>query len=739
MIKITSDKRVLIQTPRTSFVLALRERGPALLYYGNHLEEEVILKVCQPIDLFDKHASVDIYDFTPTIFSVQGDAGEVQPMFRFINEKGIYVNRFSLKDAVILNGFKGQDNFPKSRLKSETLKLTYVDELRDLIINQYISTFVDSDVLAFSNEVINNSKKTITIKKAMSLQIDLFGKDNVLTTLDGSWSRERFIHNNIVNNGTFMVGSNNGYSSNTHNPFVILNHDKAYYGVNLIYSGSHAQIVDVSALENFKGFILKSELAKGLILEKTRFLSGINETNFAYSLKPNKTFTTPEAIITYANNVDDITTVMHSFIRNHIVRNKWSNILPPVLLNSWEGIYFDFNHDKIIAMVEKAKENGIGLFVLDDGWFGKRDADNISLGDWVDYKEKTGGIDKLVQEIKSIGLKFGLWFEPEMLNMNSDVFRKHPDYAMIIPGLKPIERRNQLMLDFTRRDVRDSVFKQITKIIDLIKPYYIKLDSNRTMIDVYSSFLNNQEEFQYKYMQGLYDFWGKLIKRYPHILFEGCSAGGNRFDLGTLYYFPQIWASDNTDTLMRTFIQEGTLLAYPQSTIGSHVAECPNATTGLDTPLESRFNIASLGAFGYELNMLKVKEVERKVMKEQIKFYTKYGKLLRNGIYHKLSSVYNSDVYAHLIVNESKTEAIITIGVFLRNTNWENIKVNYLNDDDTYLIKTRVQSNLEKVLSFKMTGRELKEKGIDIQNIIKEEKNELNDTLASRIYLVKKI
>lgn len=563
----------------------------------------------------------------------------------------------------------------------------------------------------------------IPATQAASVQLDFASIDNTLFTLDGTWGAERNLTKTEVRTGIFAVKSNSGYSSNIHNPFVILCNGATYVAANLIYTGSH------------------SESIEALPIGKSRFLSGLNENVFSWDLLPTTSFTTPEAVITLGKSVDEVSQKMHVFVKENILSRHHQTRKPHVLLNSWEGIFFDFNREKILKLAREAKAIGVDLFVLDDGWFGRRDDDTSSLGDWYDYQSKTGGLKSLVEEIKAIGLNFGLWFEPEMVNKNSDLYRNHPEFAMEIPGIAPIERRHQLMLDFANPQVRDYIFDLMTKVIDDVKPNYLKLDANRVMSDMYTHGLQNHGEYQHRYMLGLLDFWNKLSIRYSDILIEACSSGGNRFDLGTLYYFPQIWASDNTDALARIYIQEGTLLGYPQSTMGTHVSHVPNTTTRKTTPLESRFNVASIGAFGYELDLTKVNQHELSVMKNQIAFYREHSELIFHGHYRRLISAYQKDAYVYMICDTEKNfnQAVVFVALTKPTKQKIRFRVPGISTNANYRVIYRKQDNVNNQTVLYLSGKELQKYVFDLASLYEEEINAINETIASRLIVVERV
>ncbi|MGI6714464.1 MAG: alpha-galactosidase [Bacilli bacterium] len=719
MIEKINERTVVLTTKKHALVLQFSHVAE-IAYLGENTHD--VCGLVRKESLYNRHASSDALDMTPSVFSSWSDGGDLEPMIKLVDEKGIYVQRFTPVGFDIVDNFPGEFPGPHSRDKKQTLVISYLDETKRLLVEQYISTHHQSEGIVFSLKIKNIGKTPFVLVKAKSLQLDFLNTDNTLYTFDGAWCRERHLHQTDVKTGLFCVKTASGLSSNVHNPFVILRNENLYIGSNLIYSGSHGESIEA------------------LPLGKSRFLTGLNEDVFSYDLAPQEEFITPEAVITIGTSLEDVQTKMHEFVRNNILPAKKNT--GHVLLNSWEGIYFDFDRKKILNLAKVAKDVGVDLFVLDDGWFGRRDDDTTSLGDWFDYEEKTGGLASLVNDIKGLGLKFGLWFEPEMISQKSQLFEKHPSFAMVIPGITPIERRQQLMLDFSSAKVRDYIFTMMSKVIDKLQPDYLKLDANRYMSDIYSPILKNQGEYQHRYVLGLYDFWNRLVTRYPQILIEACSSGGNRFDLGTLYYFPQIWASDNTDALSRIYIQEGTLHGYPQSTFGSHVSQTPNTLTKRSTPLESRFNIASIGAFGYEMDLTKLSDQELKTIKAQIDFYKEHAPLLLHGIYTQLSSAFTSPVYAYLIKDQRENfkKAILLVAVTDKEAKNLRLPLSGFATNRRYRIVIRNQDNLPFVSVVYKTGHELNKTILNLDHYFAEELgNEKNDTIASRLFVIERI
>ena len=390
---------------------------------------------------------------------------------------------------------------------------------------------------------------------------------------------------------------------------------------------------------------------------QTRLLMGLNDELFSYPLAAGDTFTVPEVILSYSQNgLSALSQQYHNCIRNHVCRSKYVHMSRPVLINSWEAAYFDFTGETIVNLAKEAASLGIDMVVMDDGWFGKRDDDNSSLGDWYVNEKKLGGsLSELIRRVHEQGVKFGIWIEPEMVNEDSDLYRAHPDWAIQIPGRKPIRSRNQLLLDFSRKEVRDQVFEQICAVLDQGEIDYVKWDMNRSMADVYAGNLT------YDYVLGVYDFMERLTSRYPDMLLEGCSGGGGRFDAGMLYYSPQIWCSDNTDAINRTRIQYGTSFFYPVSAVGAHVSAVPNHQTGRVTSFHTRGVTAMAGTFGYELNPALLSDEEKQQVREQIASYKKYERLINEGTYWRLSDPIHDEIAAWMSVSKEQDRALVSV------------------------------------------------------------------------------
>lgn len=516
----------------------------------------------------------------------------------------------------------------KSADDIESLIITLKDTKFDVEIHLIYTIYASTNIIG-RRMIIDNKDETIHLRKVMSMMIDIPEMDYELMTLQGGWIKETHKEIRPLLVGTYIHESTTGASSNRVNPgFMVYkkgSHEDygACYGFNLIYSGNHYQAVHVSN--------------HGIM----RIMNGIHPQAFHYPLEKNHQFETPEAILSFSKQgFNGLSKNFHDFVQKHITPRQFKHKLKPVVINSWEAFFFDFTASKLLKLAKKAKQLGVELFVLDDGWFGKRNDDTSSLGDYhVNLKKLPGGLTKLANAIHKLGLQFGLWFEPEMISPNSDLYRTHPEWAIHIEGRTPALGRNQWVLDLCNPDVRIYIVSEMSKIIESTKLDYIKWDMNRHITDATSYAIKNPGTFYYDYILGLYDILNTLRQKYPDLWIESCSSGGNRFDLGMLSYTPYIWASDNTDPIERLDIQEGLSYFYPPSTISCHVSLAPHAQTLRNTPLSTRFNVAAMGCLGYELNFKYLTRAELKEIKRQIVLYKSYQNVFQQGTFKRYNTI----------------------------------------------------------------------------------------------------
>src|SRR5574337_551054 len=540
--------------------------------------------------------------------------------------------------------------YVESDSEAETLVITLVDRLLDLTLKLSYTIFADRQVIARNSFLENKGQESVSIEKIASASFDLVSQDLELISLAGRHNKEREIERQTVQRGTRIIDSKRGSSSHQANPFIALVSSKTdeftgtAIGLALVYSGNHEMLVERDQFE------------------QTRVMAGINPFGFEWELAPSQSFQSPEALLVFSDQVlNGMSQTFHDVLQNRLARGKFRHADRPILINNWEATYFDFDTDKIKAIVDGAADLGIELFVLDDGWFGKREDDTSGLGDWFENTDKlSGGLAGISDYVHGKNMSFGLWFEPEMVNADSDLYRAHPDYALQIPNRSISTSRDQYVLDFSRKDVRETIIARMRHILDTVDIDYIKWDMNRSLTDVYSGTLGsaNQGEVFHRYVLGLYEMLETLTTEYDHILWEGCSGGGGRFDPGFLYYMPQSWTSDNTDAVERLDIQYGTSLLYPISSMGSHVSVVPNHQTHRVTGLDIRGDVAMSGVFGYELNVQDMTIAEKVTVSEQVAFYKQHRQLLQYGKFHRLVSPFETSHAAWLFVNPDKSQAI---------------------------------------------------------------------------------
>ena len=537
---------------------------------------------------------------------------------------------------------------------AETLVIFLEDAASSLKLELYYVVFADRDVIARSARITNGGKEAVRLEKMMSACLELPNGSWEAIHFHGRHAMERRLERLPLMHGTMEVGSRRGTSSHQHNPGVILCSPDATeehggcYGLSLIYSGNFSMEIEMDQMDS------------------VRAVCGINPEFFEYRLEPGEAFDTPQLMMTYSGSgLSRMSANFHSIIRHNLCRGKYKFARRPVLINNWEATYFDFNEEKILSIARQASELGIEMLVLDDGWFGSRDSDNAGLGDWyVNTDKLKGGLTDLVTGINGLGMKFGIWIEPEMVNEDSRLYREHPDWALTIPGRKPCRSRNQLVLDMSRSEVRDYVFDSIAAVLKSANVEYVKWDMNRSICDVYSAVLpkERQGEVYHRYVLGIYDLMERFTSSFPNILFEGCSGGGGRFDPAILYYSPQIWCSDDTDGIERLEIQYGTSFFYPISAVGSHVSAIPNHQTGRRTPLATRGVVAMAGSFGYEMDLNLLTEDETEAGKAQVEDYKKYYDLIHNGDYYRLTSPQgDSGFTAWQFVSGDKTRTLLNL------------------------------------------------------------------------------
>ena len=638
----------ILNTNNTSYIIRIMESGHMEhLYYGKKIRVvdslDGLVEQQEFIPGNNNAYSADYPQMTlnnkclEASFEGKGDNREAFAVIE--NADGSRTSDFVFESAEINNGKWKLKTLPCSYGKAEDsdkmpdekshLQIVLYDRFNNLRLFMDYYVFEKEDVIARTSKLVNYGDSSVIIRKLMSAQLDMYDSGYIMSTFNGAWAREMSRKDIPLLAGKHINSSYTGTSSSNSNPFFMISKPSTTeeagdaYGFNLIYSGNHAEIAEVNEFG------------------KIRIQWGINPRGFSWLLKSGEDFEAPEAIMTYSDKgFSGMSAGLHNFVLNHVVREKWARHERPILLNSWEAAYFDINEKKLLKLAKAGKEVGIELFVMDDGWFGERNDDTSSLGDWTANKKKLpNGIKGIADKINKLGMQFGIWVEPEMVSVNSNLYRKHPDWALQIPDRPHSEGRNQRMLDLGRKDVQDYIIKSMSDVFGSGNISYVKWDMNRTLTDVFSSYIANevdgekrlQSEVAHRYMIGLYRCMNELTQKFPDILFEGCAAGGNRFDLGILRYFPQIWGSDDTDALVRAEIQTGYSYGYPQCCWGSHVSGVPNHQTLRVTPLESRFAVAAFGSLGYEINLCDTSKEDLQQIKEQIEIYKKFRSVFQFG------------------------------------------------------------------------------------------------------------
>ncbi len=578
-----------------------------------------------------------------------------EPAYNFKLKDGSRITDFRYDSFEIVQGKCAIEGLPhlytNQATEAETLIITLKDDVAQLCLKLNYTIYQDYATVIRSTTLINDSAETVEINQLASQALDFPNRSFELIHLNGAWGRERQLTREKIEIGTKVLDSKRGSSSHHQNPFVTLveptttEFQGEAYGFCLVYSGNHQTVIEK---DNYS---------------QTRVVMGMNPFNFAWQLPAGESFHSPEVVNVYSNQgLNQMSKTYHDLFNHHLIRGEHQLKERPVLINNWEATYFDFDDAKIHGIVDEAQALGIEMFVLDDGWFGERKDDHRSLGDWYEFEGKLEqGLEGIAQYVHDKGMKFGLWFEPEMISKDSDLHRAHPDWVLSVPGRPRSLSRQQHVLDFSRADVRDHIYQQMTAILDRVPIDYIKWDMNRNMTEVYSLLLDPemQGEVSHRYILGLYEFMEKLTQAYPHILFESCSGGGGRYDAGMLYYMPQTWTSDNTDPIARLKIQYSTSLVYPISTMGAHVSAIPNHQTGRETSLDIRGNVAMSGVLGYELDLTTLSEEEKVLIVKQVDFYKEHRQLLQFGDFVRLKSPYEENEVAWMFVSKDKKEAIV--------------------------------------------------------------------------------
>ncbi len=680
MIRFDEQSQVFIlENKTTTYAFALVDGELAHLWYGARLaHEDVIALRPYPVEKEKEsvYSSRLVYGFAATEMPVLGQGDYREPMLNWRTDDGDmvtelrYVSHRVVKDAKI--------SCMPSTYGGETLEVVMEDALAGVRVTLFYTVFDDADAITRRAKIESIGTHTINIDRANSFSVDLPHQKMEALSLYGYWAAERSVERTPLHHGVWSVDSKRASSSNVLNPFMaVMPHDTTetngeVWGVNLVYSSSWRLFAETT----YQGY--------------TRIGGGISDFGFNWMLAPGEAFETPEVVMVYTDKgLGEMSRIFHDTYREHLIQKRFVKALRPVVVNNWEATYFNFDKEKLFAIIDASAETGIDTFVLDDGWFGKRNDDHAGLGDWfINYNKLEGGLKPIIDRCHEKGMKFGLWFEPEMVNPDSDLYRAHPDWAIHSPGHYPREGRNQFCLDLTRSDVSDYIVQVVNDILDTHEIDYVKWDYNRNVTEFYSDGLDaaHQNEFAHRYALGVYDLFERIVNTHPDIFFEGCASGGARFDPAVLAYFPQIWTSDDSDAVERTRIQYGTSMCYPLSTMSCHVSVCPNHQTGRTTPLASRADIAHLGATGYELDVSKMKPEDIAQIPAQVAAYHDMEALVLNGDLYRIASPFDSNMFGFMIVSKDKSEAHATVMRTLRTVDAEpcNIRFAGLDPDALY-------------------------------------------------------
>jgi len=638
-----------LQGKDVSYVMQVVDGYPVHLYWGKKLRADGNL---QDMPGLPKHRNLDQM---PQEYPQYGSGDFRSPAYQVQLEDGSRITELVYQGYRIIPGKPRLEGLPATYAEAddeaETLEITLADAYSGLRVTLLYTVFKDSNAIARSARLINSGSGRLKLLRALSMSVDMDIPDYEAVYLAGAWGREAHLQRRPIGPGGTRIESRRGMSGHQLNPFLALAEPGAdedrgeVYGFSFVYSGN---------------FLAQAEVDS---MRKVRVQVGINPFDFCWLLMPGESFQTPETVMVYSDNgLGGMSRTYHKLYRTRLCRGVYRDQVRPILVNNWEATYFQFTADKLVSIAKAGAELGIELFVLDDGWFGKRNDDTTSLGDWVVNRDKLpDGLEGLAERINRLGLKFGIWVEPEMVSPDSDLYRAHPDWCLHVEGRRRTLARTQLVLDMSRPDVREHIYGMLSAIFRSVPVAYVKWDMNRSLTEIGSAAAppERQGEIAHRHMLGVYELMERLTGEFPHILFESCSSGGGRFDPGMLYYMPQTWTSDNTDAVERLKIQYGTSLVYPASAIGAHVSAVPNHQVGRVTPLKMRGDVAMSGNFGYELDLTKFTDEEKEEVKRQVALYKSIRPIVQQGELYRLLSPFEGNETAWMFVTEDRSEALL--------------------------------------------------------------------------------
>ena len=656
-----NTKEFHLYNDEISYIFCILRNGqPGQIYYGRKIKDRESFQHLIEYSMRDMAPCTYEGDRTFSMeylkqeYPSYGHGDMREPAYEILQEDGSRITEFTFEDYVILKGKRKLEGLPAVYTESDEEAETLEIYLRDRVMNTKIilsyTIFENLPVIIRNTRFVHEGESSIVLERAMSLNLDLPDDRYEMVELTGAWARERYVKTAPLHEGIQAIYSMRGHSSHQFNPFFALKRPETTedageaIGISLVYSGN---FLGQTAVDTFG-------VARAMI--------GIHPEGFSWTLKKGETFQTPEAVLVYSGEgLGKMSRTFHRLYRKRLARGYWRDRVRPVVINNWEATFMNFTEEKILKFAETARQLGVEMMVLDDGWFGHRDDDTSSLGDWYpDLKKLPQGIRGLAEKIENMGMKFGLWIEPEMVNKDSRLYEEHPDWVIRVPYREACHGRNQFVLDFSKEEVVDYIGDQISGILRNAPVSYIKWDMNRSISEAFSQGRKAEEQGKlfHRHILGVYRLYERLTSEFPEVLFESCASGGARFDPGMLYYAPQCWTSDNTDAVERLRIQYGTSFGYPISTVGSHVSEAPNQQTFRNTPLSTRAETAYFGCFGYEMDLDTLTEEEKEEVKEQIQYYKRIRKLVMDGTFYRLISPFEGDEAAWMVVSEDKRHAL---------------------------------------------------------------------------------